>query len=77
MKATAQDLWAGAHWLECALDDYADDEASQEIAEGIGRCIEYLRAESDRREARAALAAAKREYAAAHGIKVSQVKVKV
>jgi hypothetical protein len=76
MKATAQDLWAGAHWLGCALDDFADDDASQEIAEGIRRCIEYLMAESDRRDARSALAVAKREYAAAHGIKVSQVRVK-
>ena len=81
MKADYQDLWAGAQWLEWALDDYVDaDEVNEtgatSMADSIRRCIEYLRAESDRRENRTALAAAKREYAAEHGIKISQVRVK-
>ena len=82
MKATAQDLWVGAKWLEWALDDYfssatfdvQDDHDAKRVKQ-VQRCIEYLKAESDRREKRTALAAAKREYAAAHGIKVSQVRV--
>ena len=76
MKANAQDLWAGAQWLEWALDDYVEDKDDEGMADSIRRCIEYLRAESDRRENRTALAAAKREYAAEHGIKISQVRVK-
>ena len=76
MRANEQDLWAGAQWLEWALNDYVQDEDDVGRAESIQRCIEYLRAESDRREYRKTLAAAKRDYAAEHGIKVSQVRVR-
>ena len=79
-KANAQDLIVGANWLRAELEDFncndllEADELSH-IREAVERCIAFLDDEVERREARSELAAAKREYAAAHGIKVSQVRV--
>ena len=74
MKASAQDLIVGANWLRAALEGYGDDD-NMDIQDAVERCIAYFDQEVERREARSELAAAKREYAAAHGIKVSQVRV--
>jgi hypothetical protein len=73
-KAKAQDLTTGANWLRAALEGYGDDDCV-EIQEAVERCIAFLDDEADRREARSDLAAQKRAYAQAHGIKISQVRV--
>ena len=74
MKAKAQDLITGANWLRAALEDYVDDDCLDIQAE-VERCIAFLDDEVERREARSDLAAQKRAYAQAHGIKISQVRV--
>jgi hypothetical protein len=68
--ASAGDLLLAAEWLATYGSDSAED--AQRWANVIG----FLVAGAEAKEKRTALAKAKREYAKANGIKVSQVRVK-
>jgi len=68
-KPSDADLQNAIQWL--ALYGAQDHEDAQPFA----NVIAYLMAKLDQRERRAAINAAKREYAAAHGIPVSRVRI--
>jgi len=68
-KPSDADFQNAIQWL--ALYGAQDSEDAQPFA----NVIAYLMAKVDQRERRAAINAAKREYAAAHGIPVSKVRV--
>jgi hypothetical protein len=68
--ASAGELLLAAEWLSTYDADSIED--AQRWANVIG----FLVAGAEAKEKRTALAKAKREYAKAHGIKVSQVRVK-
>lgn len=68
-KPSNADFHNAIQWL--ALYGAADGEDAQPFA----NVIAYLMAKVDQRERRAAVNAAKREYAAAHGIPVSRVRI--
>lgn len=68
-KPTDADFQNAIQWL--ALYGAQDREDAQPFA----NVIAYLMAKVEQRERRAAINAAKREYAAAHGIPVSKVRV--
>lgn len=68
-KPTDADFQNAIQWL--ALYGAQDREDAQPFA----NVIAYLMAKLDQRERRAAINAAKREYAAAHGIPVSRVRI--
>lgn len=65
------DLWRALEWL--ALYDAGDD---LEVAQSFANVIGFLDSAANSKEKREILAEAKREYAKAHGIKVSQVRLK-
>ena len=65
------DLWRALEWL--ALYD-ADDDV--EVAQSLANVVAFLSIAADTKEKRENLAEAKKEYAKAHGIKVSQVRLK-
>lgn len=68
-KPSDADFQNAIQWL--ALYGAQDREDAQPFA----NVIAYLMAKLDQRERRAAINAAKREYAAAHGIPVSRVRI--
>ena len=68
---SASDLRWAAEWL--AIYASADH---KELAQAFGNVIAFLDLTAQSKEQRSNLAKAKREYAKAHGIKVSQVRVK-
>jgi hypothetical protein len=65
------DLWRALEWL--ALYDADDD---LEVAQSLANVVAFLSIAADTKEKREILAEAKKEYAKAHGIKVSQVRLK-
>jgi len=65
------DLWRALEWL--ALYDAGDD---LEVAQSLANVVAFLSIAADAKENREILVEAKREYAKAHGIKVSQVRLK-
>ena len=65
------DLWRALEWL--ALYDAGDD---LEIAQSLANVVGFLSIAADSKEKREILVEAKQEYAKAHGIKVSQVRLK-
>jgi hypothetical protein len=65
------DLWRALEWL--ALYDAGD---SVEIAQSLANVVAFLSFAADTKEKREILAKAKKQYAEAHGIKVSQVRLK-
>ena len=65
------DLWRGLEWI--ALYDAGDD---AELAQSLANVVAFLSIAADTKEKRESLAKAKKAYAKAHGIKVSQVRVK-
>jgi len=68
---SASDLRWALEWL--ATYQSADH---TELAQAFGNVIAFLDLTAQSKEQRSALAEAKKEYAKAHGIKVSQVRVK-
>jgi hypothetical protein len=65
------DLWRALEWL--ALYDADGD---LEVAQSFANVIGFLDSAATTKEKREILAEAKKEYAKAHGIKVSQVRLK-
>ena len=65
------DLWRALEWL--ALYDAGDD---LEIAQSLANVVGFLSIAADSKEKREILVEAKKQYAKAHGIKVSQVRLK-
>ena len=65
------DLWRALEWL--ALYDAGDD---LEVAQSLANVVAFLSFTADSKEKREVLAEAKRQYAKANGLKVSQVRVK-
>jgi hypothetical protein len=65
------DLWRALEWL--ALYDAGDD---LEVAQSLANVVAFLSFTADTKEKREVIAEAKRQYAKAHGIKVSQVRLK-
>ena len=65
------DLWRALEWL--ALYDAGDD---VEVAQSLANVVAFLSFTADSKEKREVLAEAKRQYAKANGLKVSQVRVK-
>lgn len=65
------DLWRALEWL--ALYDADGD---LEVAQSFANVIGFLDSAANSKEKREILAEAKKEYAKAHGIKVSQVRLK-
>jgi Zn-dependent M32 family carboxypeptidase len=65
------DLWRALEWL--ALYDAGDD---LEVAQSLANVVAFLSSAADTKEKREVIAEAKRQYAKAHGIKVSQVRLK-
>jgi hypothetical protein len=65
------DLWRALEWL--ALYDAGDD---LEVAQSLANVVAFLSFTADTKEKREVIAKAKRQYAKAHGIKVSQVRLK-
>ena len=65
------DLWIALEWL--ALYDAGDD---LEVAQSLANVVAFLSIAADAKENREILVEEKREYAKAHGIKVSQVRLK-
>jgi hypothetical protein len=68
--ASASDLLWAAEWLAT----YGADN-DPEIAQGIANAIGFLIKQAESKEARKALNAAKRAYAAEHGIPIRSVRV--
>lgn len=68
---SASDLRWALEWL--AIYQSAEH---TELAQAFGNVIAFLDLTAQSKEQRSALAEAKKEYAKAHGIKVSQVRVK-
>jgi len=68
---SASDLRWALEWLAI----YQSGEHT-ELAQAFGNVIAFLDLTAQSKEQRSALAEAKKEYAKAHGIKVSQVRVK-
>jgi hypothetical protein len=65
------DLWRALEWL--ALYDAGDD---VEVAQSLANVVAFLSFTADSKEKREVLAEAKRQYAKANGLKVSQVRIK-
>jgi hypothetical protein len=65
------DLWTALEWI--ALYDAGDD---VELAQSLSNVVAFLSITADTKEKREIVAKAKRQYAKAHGIKVSQVRLK-
>jgi hypothetical protein len=65
------DLWRALEWL--ALYDADDD---LEVAQSLANVVAFLSIAADTKEKREVIAEAKRQYAKAHGLKVSQVRIK-
>ena len=65
------DLWRALEWL--ALYDAGDD---LEVAQSLANVVAFLSFTADSKEKREVLAEAKRQYAKANGLKVSQVRIK-
>ena len=65
------DLWRALEWL--ALYDAGDD---LEVAQSLANVVGFLSIAADSKEKREILVEAKKQYAKAHGIKVSQVRLK-
>lgn len=65
------DLWFAMEWV--ALYDAGDD---LEVAQSLANVVAFLSAAADSKEKRENLSEAKKQYAKAHGIKVSQVRLK-
>ena len=65
------DLWRALEWL--ALYDAGDD---LEVAQSLANVVAFLSIAADTKEKREVIAEAKRQYAKAHGLKVSQVRIK-
>ena len=65
------DLWRALEWL--ALYDAGDD---LEVAQSLANVVAFLSSAADSKEKREVIAEAKRQYAKAHGLKVSQVRIK-
>lgn len=65
------DLWFAMEWL--ALYSADDD---LEVAQSLANVIGFLDSAANSKEKRENLAEAKKQYAKAHGIKVSQVRLK-
>lgn len=70
--ADSCDLITAAEWLST----YGAENADDPVAQSMANVIAFLLRKADQQTHRANLAAAKREYAAAHGIPVSAVRVK-
>lgn len=70
--ANSYDLITAAEWLST----YGAENADDPVAQSMANVIAFLLRKADQQTHRANLAAAKREYAAAHGIPVSAVRVK-
>ena len=64
------DLWGAAEWIAT----YGAEDAEE--AQGWANVVAFLILTAQAKEKRSNLAKAKSEYAKAHGIKVSQVRVK-
>jgi hypothetical protein len=65
------DLWRALEWI--ALYDAGDD---AELAQSLANVVAFLSFAADSKEKRQIVAKAKKQYAEAHGIKVSQVRLK-
>jgi hypothetical protein len=65
------DLWRALEWI--ALYDAGDD---AELAQSLSNVVAFLSFAADSKEKRQIVAKAKKQYAEAHGIKVSQVRLK-
>jgi len=65
------DLWTALEWI--ALYDAGDD---VELAQSLSNVVAFLSITADTKEKREIVTKAKRQYAKAHGIKVSQVRLK-
>ena len=65
------DLWRALEWI--ALYDAGDD---VELAQSLANVLAFLSFAADSKEKRQIIAKAKKQYAEAHGIKVSQVRMK-
>lgn len=70
-KVSESDLWSAMEWLAM----YQAESPDEEIAQALANVIGMLQGKAEQMAGRKAMAAAKRAYAAEHGIPVSQVRV--